>query len=981
MSEIRDLDIEVELEVDASELITANAKIDALIENIKRIDDVIKINVKLDILDALQELTQLQSIIEALESQTIKPKIDVDIAAATAKLALLQSQINNMSGEHIPIIITSNGNGNNGPPHDQHINLHLDTSAAMQKIEALRAQLNSLDDVTKIKIDVDITEVMANLMTLKSLLATMNTHTINIDVDMGAAMAQLLALQALLQLLGNGGGGPNPPIPNLNGMIGHPAMMAGKLALLWAKLFVIVQVVQALASVAMVAVGAIGTLGVAIGLLASGALALGGAFAVALAGIGGAAAFAIPSVMALYKEGAKLNDLQKETKTHIDSLKNAWGRFVDANQATALDLTSHGVNVLKTSLTMLEPVLTAGANAMDILMHNLDRALQGEQMTAFFDSMKRQIPQMTEWIGNGIGNIARGAANLMTAFEPLTMWMGEGFANMMQRFSNWTFNLQGNEKLMAFIEYVKTNLPALGSGLGDATTGIVNFFAAFGDTASKGIQWFADTMAQFDTWSSNLGNNDGFQKMLSDIETMAPKVADAIGLIADSFMELTDFMANGGGMDNIISVLEGVNKTLSADNPLGKLLFGGESAGGIKLKVTLPPALDAGLKILGKGADWLLGDSKGSTLASRGIDVKVNTSNITNDITSATKGPFDVGAQVNELKPPMMINPIDVPAQVNDLQPPMLVDPIDVMARATDMQVGEVTSPVNIPATVNEVTPPPTLPSLELAGRVHQIDPPPSGVMPAVDVPAKVTNVEAPRTLPAIDVPAKMTTIEPPPTRVVSLPVKASSVDTTGLAPVRMPLSLSGTNPLNNFNWPPLPKFTFPPLPVFTFPPLPVFTWPALPKWTWPAFPKFSWPAYPKFSWPPMPTVKVNVSGADGSHSDGLGRVPFDGYIGELHRNEAILTASQAGALRSMGMLKGDGERPTLDMSAAPSSTSATYVTTAQSSGGNTTQNTFSVNITVNGGDSPKQTAINVREEFEKFFASLNDTIDLRVEG
>jgi len=37
----------------------------------------------------------------------------------------------------------------------------------------------------------------------------------------------------------------------------------------------------------------------------------------------------------------------------------------------------------------------------------------------------------------------------------------------------------------------------------------------------------------------------------------------------------------------------------------------------------------------------------------------------------------------------------------------------------------------------------------------------------------------------------------------------------------------------------------------------------------------------------------------DGSHRDGLPRVPFDGYIGELHRDEAVLTAPQAEAWRA----------------------------------------------------------------------------------
>lgn len=48
--------------------------------------------------------------------------------------------------------------------------------------------------------------------------------------------------------------------------------------------------------------------------------------------------------------------------------------------------------------------------------------------------------------------------------------------------------------------------------------------------------------------------------------------------------------------------------------------------------------------------------------------------------------------------------------------------------------------------------------------------------------------------------------------------------------------------------------------------------------------------------------VNVNASGAsaiDGSHASGLQYVPFDGYLAQLHRGEAVLPADEAAAYRS----------------------------------------------------------------------------------
>ncbi|OXS74918.1 hypothetical protein B1B04_08500 [Lysinibacillus sp. KCTC 33748] len=52
-----------------------------------------------------------------------------------------------------------------------------------------------------------------------------------------------------------------------------------------------------------------------------------------------------------------------------------------------------------------------------------------------------------------------------------------------------------------------------------------------------------------------------------------------------------------------------------------------------------------------------------------------------------------------------------------------------------------------------------------------------------------------------------------------------------------------------------------------------------------------------------------------GSHATGLERVPFDGYVAELHKDEAVLTANQSNALRSAGILsQGSSGTPELNL-------------------------------------------------------------------
>jgi hypothetical protein len=111
----------------------------------------------------------------------------------------------------------------------------------------------------------------------------------------------------------------------------------------------------------------------------------------------------------------------------------------------------------------------------------------------------------------------------------------------------------------------------------------------------------------------------------------------------------------------------------------------------------------------------------------------------------------------------------------------------------------------------------------------------------------------------------------------------------------------------------------------------------------------------------------------DGSHATGLASVPFDGYTAQLHKDESVLTAKQSNALREAGILKNDGSKPVVDFT--PTSAPARQV----SSGGGVS--TGDIHIHVAGGNSSRETAINIREELEGFFASLSRRVPRVTEG
>ncbi len=102
----------------------------------------------------------------------------------------------------------------------------------------------------------------------------------------------------------------------------------------------------------------------------------------------------------------------------------------------------------------------------------------------------------------------------------------------------------------------------------------------------------------------------------------------------------------------------------------------------------------------------------------------------------------------------------------------------------------------------------------------------------------------------------------------------------------------------------------------------------------------------------------------DGSHADGLERVPFDGYIAELHKNERVLTADEASEYRNLPTI--DDLLNRLDRISG----GAVNLSVQSTSGAGGAQITFSPQITIMGnGD--KETVLSATRltlsEFKEF--------------
>lgn len=1069
---LRDLDIDVDIEVDSGELILADERLDSFIEKWRSLDDKLNLGIDLDINGALAQLEALDSYVADLDNSIINIRTDIDDSMVLAQLAALQAQIDNVDNNDI----------------DVDIDIHTDFANTLAQLQVLESRINSLDG-DNVFIDVDIENASGEILALRTQLRLLESQSnnINVDLDTAAAHAQLAALQAHLQTLSAGAGnGPEigGNIGSLGGSIGSLGWIGGA-----TKLATIGIALPAIASAAQVAVGAVGALGVVLGNVAVGALSLGSAVGVAGIGVASFGAMAVPAITALYEENAKLTTAQVELKKHTDSVIDSWEGLKTATQGVTFDAIESGTKVVNRLIDEATPIVQNATGAFDNLMGSLNQSLQGNEMQGFFSYLERSVGPLTENIGSGLGSALKGVTNTIVALEPLTNWAGQGFENAMGRFASWTEGAKDSDGFKSFMESTKTNLTSLGGILKDAGKGVGQFFGAFDVTATEGLDWLEGKMKDFSNWTENLGENKGFQDMLKNIATDGPEIAKTIGSVTKNITELTSAISGIGKNENGEG---GIWSWLSDITDPGKMpslnlmdffekgaLGTGLDALGIDINWTKILGIDA----LGEAASSIgseissmfnnLGSDiyqaiQGSNMPSflkdglskmfEGFEVTLPDASIDNMVQGAmqqveaamngggTGGPYSMelelfkGQEV-ELEVGANTTPaeaaIDGVTQGKDIQAKVDADtaaaqsklnaldatPIKIKTdtSAISAQIGSMAATVQLNADTaairNEIQNMPganiklnadkaslknsignldadvvlKAKKIDITNNIQMVDVPVNPILQqttglfgttptTMNVTPKITkepkiddmtaNLKFKYEEPKIDNLTAKLKLEYEKPKIDDLKAKIQITADTGKLQVTFP----------KFSWPPMPKFSWPSYPKFSWPAYLKFSWPSYPKFSWPSYNKFTWPAYPKFSWPPLPTVKVNVSGAaNGSHANGLGRVPFDNYVGNLHKDESVLTAVQSDQLRSIGALKGNGESPELDMSAianynpasASSNPKASVARTSNSKTSNTTN--YKISVQIDGSKSPEQTGASVVEQLQSWVASLED--------
>jgi len=275
--------------------------------------------------------------------------------------------------------------------------------------------------------------------------------------------------------------------------------------------------------------GVIAMLGNMIGVVSGSTFALVSALFFAGTAAAAFGAIAIPTIMNVFGETEKLTKAQAAARAEFDKFTDTYKDIVKSLEQPVLDAFSKAMKIATRLLEMSRPLFEASATAMNNLLDAFNRTLDSKPMIAFFDYMNKAAGPLFEQVMKGIGWMVQGLLNMFVAFGPLAEATAKGFTDMNKRFADWAGNLGSNKGFQAFVDYVQENMPKVRAIFRDMISGTIRLFAAFSGQSGEMIDGFADMMARYKDWASNLGNNKQFQTFLDYIRKTGPGVLKFLG--------------------------------------------------------------------------------------------------------------------------------------------------------------------------------------------------------------------------------------------------------------------------------------------------------------------------------------------------------------------------------------------------------------------------------------------------------------------
>ncbi|HDR8473441.1 phage tail protein [Bacillus thuringiensis] len=215
-----------------------------------------------------------------------------------------------------------------------------------------------------------------------------------------------------------------------------------------------------------------------------------------------------------------LTEEEKKAVVAINNLSDAWREMENKMAPTTLNLIANSTDFLRLTMTKLFPSFQGVGQSFSNMIGKMNEGITQGKADKFFEHMNTFAVPMFEMVMKSAGNILKGFSDIMIAFTPLGMDLGNGMVDLTQKFANWAAGLQSNTAFQDFVNFVKTSTPVIMQFIGNLVLTLWDIIQAL---APVSIQVF-ELANRFMEWARESGA----------LDTALSLVSDAIQLVVDN---------------------------------------------------------------------------------------------------------------------------------------------------------------------------------------------------------------------------------------------------------------------------------------------------------------------------------------------------------------------------------------------------------------------------------------------------------------
>ncbi|PEK10531.1 hypothetical protein CN683_26665 [Bacillus toyonensis] len=246
-----------------------------------------------------------------------------------------------------------------------------------------------------------------------------------------------------------------------------------------------------------------------------------------------------------------LTEEEKKAVVAINQLSDAWRDMENKMAPTTLSLVANSADFLRLTMTKLFPAFQGVGQSFSNMIGKMNEGITQGKADKFFEHMNTFAVPMFEKVMISAGNILKGLGDIMIAFTPLGMQLGDGMVSLTDKFAKWAAGLQSNPAFQNFVKQVQESTPVIMNLIGQLVLTLWDIVQALYPVSLQVLQLTAD----FLQWARESGALDTVLGLVSAaIKFVADNANWLIPIIAAVWVGFKAFM----GISALVGIISSV---------------------------------------------------------------------------------------------------------------------------------------------------------------------------------------------------------------------------------------------------------------------------------------------------------------------------------------------------------------------------------------------------------------------------------------